>query len=160
MLADPPGVPSQSSESRCSNAPSLRMISDSAWNWIAVNAVQQSSLNKKDQNMTIPHLKKINQPVGSAACTPSYRLSWSPALRFRGGRKRVVPPPDGGYPGFTTAEGPKPFLASPPALRTQQLVGLRSLATPPAASTPALALERLLLNTADKIRPLALQRSC
>ena len=29
----------------------------------------------------------------------------------------VVPPPDGGYPGFTTAEGQMPFLALPRACK-------------------------------------------
>ena len=51
----------------------------------------------------------------------------------------VVPPPDGGYPGFTTAEGKTPSLVSPAALQTQELVGIRSLATQRAASTPVLA---------------------
>ena len=35
-----------------------------------------------------------------------------------------------------------PFLTSPPALRTQQLAGFRSLATQTAVSTPLPALER------------------
>jgi hypothetical protein len=39
----------------------------------------------------------------------------------------VVPPPDGGYPNFNTAEGQNAlFSVSPPALGTQQLAGLRS----------------------------------
>ena len=38
----------------------------------------------------------------------------------------VVPPPDGGYPNFNTAEGQNALLVSPPALGTQQLAGLRS----------------------------------
>ena len=65
------------------------------------------------------------------------------------GAQAVVPPPDGGYPGFNTAEGQNALLASPPALRTQQLVGVRSLATPTAALTLVLARGALVLNTAD-----------
>jgi hypothetical protein len=47
------------------------MIPGSEWNWIAVNAVQQSSLDKqtKYDNST---LQKINQRVAFAACSPSY----------------------------------------------------------------------------------------
>lgn len=48
----------------------------------------------------------------------------------------VIPPPDGGYPRFNTAEGQNALSASPTALRTQPLVGIRSLATQRAASTP------------------------
>jgi hypothetical protein len=54
----------------------------------------------------------------------------------------VLPPPDGGYPGFNTAEGRRPFLASPPALGMSQLAGLRSIAMLEAALTPLSAQER------------------
>src|SRR5437773_954725 len=81
-------------------------------NWIAVNAVQQSKLNKKlkQKNMTTLHLRKsINQ-------SPSRRgfflipvvlvcLGLSPAARA------VSPPPDGGYPNATTAEGTDALLS-------------------------------------------------
>jgi hypothetical protein len=43
------------------------------------------------------------------------------------GPKAVVPPPDGGYPGFNTAEGQNALFVSPPAPGTQQLAGFRSL---------------------------------
>ena len=47
------------------------MIPGSARNWIAVNAVQQSTSTKKTKydNST---LKKINRPVAFAACSPSH----------------------------------------------------------------------------------------
>ena len=52
-------------------------------------------------------------------------------------------------PTSTRQKGKTPFLASPPALRTQQLVGVRSLATQRAVSTPAIGAAALLFNTAD-----------
>ena len=82
------------------------------------------------------------------------------ALLFRAFARAqaVVPPPDGGYPGLTTAEGRTPFKASPPALRTQQLAGFRSLATRRAASIPLLAPERYSSIPQTKIRHLARRR--
>src|SRR6266700_4606040 len=44
------------------------MVSGSRRNWIAVNAVQQSGLNKRYDNFT---LRKINRPVAFAARFPS-----------------------------------------------------------------------------------------
>src|SRR5436190_8957747 len=49
---------------------------------------------------------------------------------------------------------------SPPALEIQQLVRFRCLASPPATSTPLLALDRLILTKRIQIRPPALQRFC
>jgi hypothetical protein len=63
-------------------------------------------------------------------------------------------------PGSTPQKGKTPFCSSPPALPTQQLVGFRSKASPPAASIPALALAPLCSTAAIRIRPTALQRSC
>jgi hypothetical protein len=54
------------------------MVPGSARNWIAVNAVQQSSLNKKYDNSTF---KKIKRPVAFAAGFASHpagaRLLWA-----------------------------------------------------------------------------------
>src|SRR5207248_4648212 len=72
----------------------------------------------------------------------------------------VNPPPTGGYPNFTTAAGDHALQALTWALGTQQLVRFRCLASPLAASTPLLALERLILTPRIQIRPLALQRFC
>ena len=68
----------------------------------------------------------------------------------------VVPPPDGGYPGFNTARDKRPFLASPPAL-ANMAVGWCSLYsdTAPAALTPLSAQERSFSTSEIKIRPLA-----
>ena len=53
-------------------------------------------------------------------------LSFLPALRA------VVPPPDGGYPGFNTAEGTNALQNLTAGLgNTQQLVGIRFLRTLP-----------------------------
>ena len=49
----------------------------------------------------------------------------------------VVPPPDGGYPGFTTAEGTNALKNLTTGLRIQQPVGIRSLRTAQAATTLA-----------------------
>ena len=62
----------------------------------------------------------------------------------------VIPAPDGGYAGFNTAEGQEqPSSASTPALRTQQLVGFRSGATPIGSFNTATGAGALLFNTAD-----------
>jgi hypothetical protein len=62
----------------------------------------------------------------------------------------VVPPPDGGYPNFTTAEGTN--------ARTLQLVGIRSLPTQRAASTPLPGRERCFSTPQMKIRRLERRR--
>ena len=81
------------------------MVPGSARNWIAVNAVQQSNLNKKrKQKYDNSTLKKINCPSPLRlglfliplvlAC-----FALSPIAQA------VSPAPDGGYPGGNTAEG-------------------------------------------------------
>ena len=55
-------------------------------------------------------------------------------------------------------KGKTPFKASPPALRTQQLVGLRSLATLMAASIPLPARGRFFSTPQTQIRRLARRR--
>ena len=72
----------------------------------------------------------------------------------------VVPPPDGGYPNFTTAEGDHALQALTLGLGNTAMGTFRSFASPLAASTPLLALERLILTPRIQIRPLALQRFC
>jgi hypothetical protein len=58
------------------------MVPGSARNWIAVNAVQQSSLNKKNENKKYDNstFKKIKRPVAFAAGFASHparaRLLW------------------------------------------------------------------------------------
>src|SRR5262245_27870563 len=52
------------------------------------------------------------------------------------------------------------FSISPAALGIQELVRFRCLASPPATSTPLLALDRLILTPQIQIRPPALQRFC
>src|SRR5512133_2627912 len=72
----------------------------------------------------------------------------------------VTPPPDGGYPNFTTAEGTNALLSlSSGAANTG--VGWFSLSTVNIGSfNTGVGAGTLVLNTADSIRPLALQRSC
>jgi hypothetical protein len=85
---------------------SPRVVPGSARNWIAVNAVQQSSLNKEmnTKNMTTLHLRKS---IGPATAGRAFLLmplvlvcfALSPTARA------VLPAPDGGYTGQNTAEG-------------------------------------------------------
>src|SRR5947199_2042421 len=52
------------------------------------------------------------------------------------------------------------FRASPPALQTQALVGIRSLAIAPEVTTPRLAQERWISTMQTTTRPSARQRFC
>src|SRR5882724_11879157 len=70
------------------------------------------------------------------------------------------PPPRGAIPTSPLLRGTTPFRLSPWALGTQQLVRFRCLASPPGASTPLLALERLTSTPETTIRPPVLQRFC
>ena len=47
----------------------------------------------------------------------------------------VMPPPDGGYPGFNTAEGQNALFSLATGVANTGLAGIRSLATPTAATT-------------------------
>src|SRR6266478_3278013 len=83
------------------------MILGSARNWIAVNAVQQSSLNQKlkTKNMTTLHLKKSTSrsPLRLGFLLIPLALACfalSPTVQAQ-----LSPPPDGFYPNFNTAEG-------------------------------------------------------
>jgi hypothetical protein len=80
------------------------MVPGSSRNWIAVNAVQQFSLNKKMKNMTILHFgtSTVRSPLRIGLLLILLALACfavSPAVQA------VSPPPDGGYPGGNTAEG-------------------------------------------------------
>jgi hypothetical protein len=82
------------------------MVPRSVWNWIAVNAVQQFSLNKKmkTKNMTILHFgtSTVRSPLRIGLLLIPLALACfavSPAAQA------VSPPPDGGYPNGNTAEG-------------------------------------------------------
>src|SRR5881227_3980076 len=65
-----------------------------------------------------------------------------------------------GIPTSPLRRGITPFRRSLRVLGTQQSVPFRCLASPLAASTPLLALERLILIPQIPIRLLALQRFC
>src|SRR5438132_13765155 len=82
------------------------MIPGSTRNWIAVNAVQQSSLNKKTKtkNMTTPPLTtSINRsPLRLAFLLIPLALA---CFALSPPAQAVTPAPDGGYPGGNTAEG-------------------------------------------------------
>src|SRR4030095_11773716 len=52
------------------------------------------------------------------------------------------------------------FRASRPALETQELVGIRSLAIAPEVTTPRLAQQRWILTTQTTTQPPARQRFC
>jgi hypothetical protein len=96
------------------------MVPGSARNWIAITAVQQSSLNKKmkTENMTILHLRESHGRSLLRLGLPRVQPIWiirgflliplalacfalSPTPNAFG----VSPAPDGGYPNQNTAEG-------------------------------------------------------
>jgi trimeric autotransporter adhesin len=84
----------------------VRMVPGFSLNWIAINAVQQSSLKQKlrTKNMTTLHLRKS---IGRSPLRFRFLLiplvlvcfAFSPTARA------VLPAPDGGYPNGNTAEG-------------------------------------------------------
>jgi uncharacterized coiled-coil protein SlyX len=112
------------------------MIPGSEGNWIAVNAVQQFSLNPK--NMKPQNLAYILIGIACFGLLPQMQAA-----------PQVVPAPDGCYPGFTTAEG---------CLALQNLttgagntgVGYRSLFSAGASNfNTGVGAGTLVLNTAD-----------
>src|SRR6478609_11916908 len=98
--------------------------------------------------MTILHLKKsINRSVPRLALLliPLVVTCFAPLRRAQG----VVPPPDGGYPGFTTAEGTK-ALFSLTTGSANTAVGWYSLFSNAAGSfNTGTGAGSLLFNTAD-----------
>jgi hypothetical protein len=79
------------------------LVPDSTRNWIPVNAVQQSSLNKKT-NMTILSLIKSIGRSPSRLALLLILLVFA-CFALSQSARGVVPAPDGGYPGQNTAEG-------------------------------------------------------
>src|SRR6266404_2774187 len=91
----------------------------------------------------------------------SFRLPLrSRALRWRRQLERLAHHRMGAIPTSPLLRGTTPFRLSPWALGTQQLARFRCLASPLAALTPLLALDRSILTLRIQIRPLALQRFC
>jgi Chaperone of endosialidase len=80
------------------------------------------------------------------------------ALDFCQKRKQSFQRRTEAIPEATRQRGKTPFLAAQPAGSTQELVGFRSRALPPAASIRVLALERLCSTPQTKIRPLVPER--
>jgi len=82
------------------------MVLGLSGNWIAVNAVQQFSLNKKmkTKNMTILHFgtSTVRSPLRIGLLLIPLALACFAVLPAA---QAVSPPPDGGYPGGNTAEG-------------------------------------------------------
>ena len=72
----------------------------------------------------------------------------------------VVPAPDGGYPGFNTAEGQNALfsLTTGTANTAVGWVSLENVTT--GSFNTGVGAGTLVLNSGDQIRPLALQRSC
>src|SRR6476620_199241 len=135
-IPDPNGVPSQPKRACSSKEPRRRMIPGPEGNWIAVNAVQQFSLNPK--NMKPQNLAYILIGIACFGLLPQMQAA-----------PQVVPAPDGCYPGFTTAEG---------CLALQNLttgaantgVGYRSLFSAGASNfNTGVGAGTLILNTAD-----------
>jgi hypothetical protein len=71
----------------------------------------------------------------------------------------VVPPPDGGYPNFTTAEGQKALFSLTTGVANTAVGWLRSLAIPMEASTPLSARGRLfLLSVRKRVQEVTIQQ--
>src|SRR6266404_9641572 len=106
------------------------VVPGSARNWIAVNEVQQSNLNKRNgnKNMTTLHSRKSigrsplpRRSFNEGGSLITYYYSLLTILHPRRGfllillalawfaispvARSVSPAPDGGYPNFSTAEG-------------------------------------------------------
>jgi hypothetical protein len=71
----------------------------------------------------------------------------------------VVPAPDGGYPGFNTAEGQNALKSLTTGSRTRPSAGTRCSATPTAATTPLSARGPCYSTSETKTPPLARRRS-
>jgi hypothetical protein len=71
----------------------------------------------------------------------------------------VVPPPDGGYPNFNTAEGQNALFSLTTGAANTAVGGFRSGTTLLAASIPPLAPERFLPTRQTKIRLLGQEHS-
>ena len=128
-----------------------------AWNWIAVYMRFNNPASTKDQNMTILHFKKsINRSVPRLALLLIPLMV--PALRLYGGPRRLSRRQTAAIPGSPRRKEPTLFKASPPALRIQRLVGVRSFATQRAASTPPPARGRSFSTPQTTILRLARRR--
>jgi Chaperone of endosialidase len=125
------------------------MIPGSARNWIAVNTVQQST-PKTITNMTTLRLIKSNDRSLLRNCclflSFTFGFAW---LALAPAARAVSPPPDGGYPNFTTAEGANAlFSLTTGAANTA--VGFFSLFSNTAGGfNTAVGAGALDLNTAD-----------
>src|SRR6266513_6244282 len=80
------------------------LIAGSARNWIAFNTAQQFTLGKS--NMTTLRSTKPNHRSllrhGYLLLSLTFGFAW---LALAPAARAVSPPPDGGYPNFTTAAG-------------------------------------------------------
>src|SRR6266513_1765088 len=124
------------------------LIAGSARNWIAFNTAQQFTLGKS--NMTTLRSTKPNHRSllrhGYLLLSLTFGFAWlvlAPAARA------VSPPPDGGYPNFTTAEGAN-ALFSLTTGSANTAVGFFSLFSNATGSfNTAVGAGALDLNTAD-----------
>src|SRR5437879_1042725 len=88
----------------------MRTFPGSMRNWIAVDAVQQSILNRKLENMKTLHLEKS---IGRSPLWLALLLIPLVLICFAVSREAqaVNPAPDGGYPAGNTAEGQNALLS-------------------------------------------------
>jgi hypothetical protein len=124
------------------------MVPGSARNWIAVNSVNnRTSIKMKTKNMTTLYLRKSISP---AAAGRSYLLigvalacfALSPAARAQ-----LSPPPDGGYPGGTTAEGTNALFSLTSGLYNTAVGDHALYHNTTANSNTAIGFEALFSNT-------------
>jgi hypothetical protein len=118
-------------------------------NWIAVNAVQQSTPKKIKTMTTLRSTKPNDRSILWHGCfLPfiTFALAW---LALAPAARSVVPPPPGGYPNFTTAAGDHALQALTLGIGNTA-IGTFSLFSVTAGSfNTALGAGALDLNTAD-----------
>src|SRR5882757_461692 len=128
------------------------MVPGSARNWIAVNAAQQSSLNKKNKNKNMATLQ-LRKSIG--------RSPWRRGLLFiplllgcfgllaAPNAFGVNPPPPRGYPNFTTAAGDHALQALTLGLGNTAIGTFSLFSVTTGNFNTALGAGALDLNTAD-----------
>jgi trimeric autotransporter adhesin len=125
------------------------MITGSARNWIAVNAAQQFTPKKITTMTTIRSTKPNDRsPVRHTLLLLSltFAFAW---LALAPVARAVSPPPDGGYPNFTTAEGANALQALTLGLGNTAIGTFSLFSVSTGSFNTAVGAGSLDLNTAD-----------
>jgi len=128
------------------------MVPGSARNWIAVNALQQSNLDKKmkTKNMTTLRIKKSSgrSPLRLGFLLIPLALA---CFALSPVAEAVTPAPDGAYPGFNTAEGLNALAPATPGVWNTAIGGYAlSSSAPGGLGNTAVGLNSLRHNTTGR----------